>query len=265
MVHQNSIVLPFWLVFAAALSGPASAASVRVLFLTGDSDVQYHDWRQSTPFLKQALEQTGRFACDVNEKPAGLTPSALAPYDVVIIHYNGPRWGAEAERTVEEFVRSGKGMVSIHGVTYGPLVGTVMKPKGGFERVGTGWEGFVEMLGVTWEPANIGHAPRHKFQVKFVDREHPIARGLDAEFTADDELYHRMDHHNTHVIGAAFDDPTIGGTGKDEPVLWTVSYGKGRAFHSTLGHDRRAMSQPGFLVTFTRAAEWAATGKVAQR
>ncbi len=257
MVRATGLLLAL-----TAWNSLSAAGPVKVLFLTGDSDVQYHDWRVTTPFLKQVLDSTGRFECRVLEQPAGITTPTLAPFDVIIINYNGARWGAGTEKAVEQFVRSGKGMVSIHGVTYGPLVGTILKSQGGFERAGPGWRGFTEMLGVTWEPANIGHAPRHAFPVRFADREHPIARGLEPEFLANDELYHRMDHHGTHVIATAFDDPKIGGTGKDEPVMWTVNLGQGRAFHSTLGHDLSAMYQPGFLATFARAVEWAGTGAV---
>jgi uncharacterized protein len=254
-----------WLACLAAFSAVCSPAAgpVKVLFLTGDMDVQYHDWRLTTPFLRQALAAAGRFETRIIEQPAGITARTLTPYDVLVIHYNGPRWGEESERAVEEFVKSGKGMVSVHGVTYGPLMGTEMQPKGGFRRTGNEWKGFVEMLGVTWEPANIGHAPRHAFPVKFTDREHPIARGMEAGFIANDELYHKMDHRpGNHVIATAYDDPALGGTGKDEPILWTVNYGKGRVFHSSLGHDLGAMYQPGFLATFARAVEWAATGEV---
>jgi hypothetical protein len=34
-----------------------------------------------------------------------------------------------------------------------------------------------------------------------------------------------------HVLATAFDDPTNGGTGKDEPMIWTVNYGKGRSLY----------------------------------
>jgi uncharacterized protein len=244
-------------------AGAAAAPPVKVLVLTGQSDTQYHDWRESTPFLRDFLEGTGAFEVRVVEAPSGITAQTLEPYDVLFIHYNGPRWGAGTEQAVEEFVRSGKGMVSIHGVTYGEFMGTRLRPKGGFElSPGGGWRGFREMLRVSWDPDKIGHAPRHAFEVK-LDGQHPITRGMESAFLANDELYHRMAHApGTQVIATAYDDPANGGTGKHEPVMWTVAYGKGRAFHSTLGHDLGAMYQPGFLATFARAMEWAATGAV---
>jgi len=44
-----------------------------------------------------------------------------------------------------------------------------------------------------------------------------------------------------------------------------LSYGKGRIFHTTLGHDIAALSCVGFIATFQRGTEWAATGSVTQK
>jgi type 1 glutamine amidotransferase len=44
-----------------------------------------------------------------------------------------------------------------------------------------------------------------------------------------------------------------------------LTYGKGRIFHTTLGHDPAAMACVGFMTTLARGAEWAATGKVTQK
>ncbi len=47
-------------------------------------------------------------------------------------------------------------------------------------------------------------------------------------------------------------------------MLMVIDYGKGRVFHTTLGHDTDALEGTGFIVTFQRGAEWAATGNVTQ-
>ena len=52
------------------------------------------------------------------------------------------------------------------------------------------------------------------------------------------------------------------GTGKDEPMIWTLPYGMGRVFQTALGHDVKAMDSPGFRLTLVRGTEWAATGQV---
>jgi type 1 glutamine amidotransferase len=45
-------------------------------------------------------------------------------------------------------------------------------------------------------------------------------------------------------------------------MLMALDYGEGRVFHTTLGHDVKAMSGAGFQETLKRGTEWAATGKV---
>jgi type 1 glutamine amidotransferase len=65
-----------------------------------------------------------------------------------------------------------------------------------------------------------------------------------------------------HVLATAFDAPAINGAGKDEPLIWTVAYGRGRVFHTALGHDVAARTAAGFVASFARGLEWVATGAV---
>jgi type 1 glutamine amidotransferase len=66
------------------------------------------------------------------------------------------------------------------------------------------------------------------------------------------------------VLATAADTPELQAAGRNEPMLMTIQYHKGRVFHTTLGHDTEAFEGVGFVVTFLRGAEWAATGKVTQ-
>lgn len=235
-----------------------AAAVVHVLILTGQTDLPYHDWRLTTPVIRQALAEG--FDVRVNTSPSELTDASLKGVDVVLLHYNGPRWGGGAENAVERFLTSGGGMVSLHGVSYGTFFGMEFDKRWKAPASGDrGWEAFPRILGATWKVENIGHGKRHAFPVKWVDREHPIARGLPESFTADDELYHRLDLlPDTKILAAAWDDPAIGGTGKEEPVVWTSQLGRGRTVHITLGHDVRAMSVPGFAELLRRSVRWTA-------
>jgi uncharacterized protein len=107
----------------------ASAAPIRVLIITGESDLPYHDWRVSTAFVRSVLEQTHRFDVKVTEQPRILNKAALANYDVLVVNYNGTRWTQAAEQAVEDFVHSGKGMIAFHGVSYGPFYGQHMQKR----------------------------------------------------------------------------------------------------------------------------------------
>jgi type 1 glutamine amidotransferase len=257
---------PALLLLCAAMAAAQSTApffhkgAIRALILSGRNN---HDWRATTPQLRRILVDTGRFDVRVDEEPAGITAATLDAYDVLILDYNGPRWGETAEAAVEAFVRSGKGMVAVHGACYAFADNELLfdnHVKSGIRE--KPWPAYAAMLGGAWVEAS-GHGQRHVFPVKFVDRQHAIAQELEATFLANDELYHRLKlSPQAHVLATAFDAEAIGGTGKDEPVLWTVAYGQGRVFNTTLGHDVTAMMEKGFAETFARGAEWAASGAV---
>ena len=298
-----AVCIAFFLLPAVVSNGQSSTTeraslfkkgAFRALILTGQNN---HDWQATTPLLRTLLLNTGRFDVRVNEEPSGMTSATLAPYDVVILNYNGPRLGRVAEEALENFVRSGKGLVGVHGANWA-FSGLVVLAENSrpTDILESPWAEFKQMIGGVWsdKPPASGHAPRHKFQVKFVDRKDPITAGLASEFEADDELYHNIHMaSNVHILATAYDDPRntpeppaatvsdtssqstapspalgkmprldMNPTGKDEPVLWTVHYGKGRTFYTALGHDVKAMEMPGFATTFVRGVEWAATGTV---
>jgi type 1 glutamine amidotransferase len=243
--------------FLRAQTPPATPVlpKLRVLILTG---VSGHKWRETTPLLRDFLERSGRFDVRVNEEVRGNGPETFAAYDVLLLNYSDQRkpelwWDERARQAMLDFVRSGKGLVCYHA------------SNGAFN----GWPEFDKLVGGTWR-ATGGHAPYHAYTVRIVDPRDPIAKGLPPSFAATDELYHGLSlQPNIHVLATAFDDPKNCaadgkncGTGKDEPLIWTLAYGEGRVFQTALGHDAKAMQSDGFMITLQRGTEWAATGQV---
>ncbi len=247
--------------FAFAALAQAPAPKLQALIVTGQNG---HDWRATTPVLRKLLEDSGRFEVRVTEEFRGAGAETLAPYDVVILNYydgNKPalRWGERADTALLNFVRSGKGLVIYHFST----------------AAFAGWTEFEKMCAGNWRPNNGHHSARHDFTVDIKDPSHPITRGIKASFPqANDELYANLKWQpegSFHLLATAWDDHSlykpgekqpVPGKGLDQPMLWTVDYGKGRVFATALGHDPDAMRLPGFVATLTRGTEWAATGQV---
>jgi type 1 glutamine amidotransferase len=254
----------FLLLPALAALLPAQQPKIQALIITGQN-IPAHDWRLSTPVLKKLLEDTGKFEVRVTEEFRGAGPETLAPYQVVIVNYYDQkkpdlRWGERTDAALANYVRSGKGLVVYH-----------------FSAAAfDGWTEFEQMCGGNWRPNNGHHSARHDFTLDVKDSDHPIMRGMKKSFPEpNDELYANLKWQppaNIHVLATAFDDYKLytnkkdaqphDGAGKNEPMLWTVKYGSGRVFVTALGHDSEAMKSAAFITTFTRGAEWAATGQV---
>lgn len=116
------------------------------------------------------------------------------------------------------------------------------------------------------EPGHGGsHGPQWAFMVDVRDSQHPIMKGLPKSFRhREDELYDRLrgPAKNVTILATSFAEKEKGGSGRHEPQLMVISYGKGRVFHHCLGHDAHQCESPSFTLPLLRGAEWAATGTV---
>ena len=149
-----------------------------------------------------------------------------------------------------------------------------------------GWEGRNENSGpyVYWKDGKLvkdssagpggSHGRQHEYVLNGRDKVHPVVKGLPLKWRhAKDELYDRMRGPGNirDILYTAYSDKETNGSGREEPLVFTVDYGNARILHTMLGHagatteDNIAMQCTGFQVLLLRGAEWAATGKVTQK
>jgi len=324
-----SVAVGLWT--GATVTAQDKTDKIKVLIIDGQNN---HNWRATTPFMKKALEDTGRFTVEVATTPEAVKAPAkpkepqklkdetekaqaeyklalekykkalvnyeeglarfkgevyptyrkqmeafhpdLTKYQVVLSNYNGDKWGAAFSKDFEDTIRAGK----VHLV----IVHAANNSFGGWKEydqmIGMGWRGntYGDRLIVDDAGKEIrlpkgkgfgaGHGSQHAFKIVVRDRSHPITKGMPAEWMhAQDELYQGMRGpiENVHLLATAYADKAKGGkssSNEHEPMIWTVSYGKARVFHTPMGHDLAGMRCIGFITTLARGTEWAATGQV---
>jgi type 1 glutamine amidotransferase len=247
------VVIPF-------LAWPAIGADIKpikVLIITGDHG---HEWKKTTPFLKEILTKAG-MKVDVTETPArDLTPANLAKYDALLLNYKdtkkgGPetRWSEDNKKAFAEAVAGGKGLLVYHHASSAFTSGS------DFDRE------FEQVIAGGWRKQG-NHGKRHVFNVTIRHSDHPITHGMPAEFHhSNDELYQNsVLPPGSLVLATAFSDKSLDAknSGKQEPILWVATYGKGRVCENVLGHDMDAMQSLGFQTLLIRGVQWVATGEV---
>jgi type 1 glutamine amidotransferase len=254
---RRALLATATLVLTFAASALADTKPIRVLIITGDHG---HNWKETTPFLKELLTKAG-MNVDVTETPAkDLTPTNLAKYDVFLLNYKdtkkgGPEthWSPENQKAFTDAVSGGKGLVVYHHAS------SAFSSGGDFDKE------FERIIAGGWRKQG-NHGKRHVFTVSTRKADHPIMKGMPADFQhSNDELYQNsVMFPESIVLATAFSDKSIDpkNTGKHEPVVWVATYGKGRVCENVLGHDVAAMQSAGFQTLLIRGVEWAATGEV---
>lgn len=272
-----------WLLaaFLILVSSAAIAKPIKVMILDGASGGAYHDWRLTTLIMQRELEETGLFDVTVIHAPpadgdfADFHPD-FATYQVVLFNYDAQDWPAPLKQQFETYMKNGGGLVVVHAAD-----NAFPDWKAYNEMIGVGgWRNRDQAAGPKWyfhngklvsdpSPGPAGlHGRRKPFRITVRAPNHPIMRGLPPIWMhATDELYTRLrgPGQNMTVLATAYADPANRGTGFDEPMAMAIGWGKGRIFHTTLGHDAMGLSCVGFMTILRRGTEWAATGRVTQK
>ena len=264
-------------------SGCKKETAYKTLIITGQNN---HEWQASSPLLKTILDETGMFTCEIvttPEKDGDMTSfdPDFSKYSLVVLDYNGDSWSDKTNAAFLDYVKNGGGVVIYHAA----------------DNAFPGWKEYNEIIGLGgWgdrtekdgpyvyykrdsliidnAPGRGGnHGKRREFMVRTRIADHPITMGLPSRWMhGNDELYSELrgPAKNMQILATAFADSAAGGgTMRDEPMLMTISFEKGRIFHTAMGHADKdggpAMQCTGFIVTLQRGAEWAVTGNVTQK
>jgi hypothetical protein len=249
-------------------------ASVRALLIDGA------EWQPQTAALKAILEAPDVLHVDVLTAPAKGNPfePPFDHYKVIVLNYGGDTWPLATIVALDKYLQGGGGLVVLPAADAAFPVWTeynlMLGVSGAANRdqgAGPIWfyfRGNMAFDSETHGPA--GKAPHsdRPFAVTIRTTEHPVTKGVplvwmhSADTLAGDL---RGPGKNMVLLGSAHSDAERGGTGRDEPVLLALSYGKGRVFHMLLGRTPEGMACVGFQTMLERGAEWAATGKVTAR
>ena len=243
-------------------------------------DIQraHYLWRSEPQQAWLPLANTG--PAESREEP--VTDPGFAPefsnYDVVVSNFGwrAADWPLATRLAFESFVEGGGGFVAVHAAdnsfpdwqAYNLMIGL------------GGWGDRDENDGPYVYYTNEGelvrddtpgpagaHGPRHAFPITVRAPEHPIMRGMPPVWMAsEDECYAKLRGPavNMTVLATCKDMSEAPPTDRHEPAMMVLTYGEGRIFHLTLGHDTAAFEGVGLITALLRGTEWAATGNVTQ-
>ena len=214
-------------------------------------------------------EQTGAYEAVLSDDIAMFEPETLAQFDAVVMNnstgalFSNPDYEkltqeeqqaarereAALKQSLLDFVRGGKGIIGIHAAT------------DSFYE----WAEYGEMMGGYFD----GHpwGAGDTVTVKIDDPDHPLCAAFGGEgFAIKDEIYQfRAPYSRESLrvllsIDTAKTDMTKGGikrTDGDFAIAWVRSYGEGRAFYCSLGHNESVFWNPKVLQHYLDGIQFA--------
>jgi len=218
-----------------------------------------HDFAATSAALARLLDEQGlrtEIVDQPDEAVARLRAAAAgAEEPVALLTVNALRWGMaqdgyEAFRdefahrltdpdaaVLDRYVRDGGGLLALHTAVI----------------CFDGHPVWRTLCGATWAWGTSAHPPLGPVTVAVTPagREHPVTVGVD-DFTVEDEVYGFLDEGDGL-------DPLVTGDhgGREHPLVWTRSVGRGRVVTDLLGHGPASLEHPAHRRLLTQAVAWA--------
>jgi len=192
-------------------------------------------------------DKTGAYTAHHTEDESYFSPDKLKSFDAVfMLNTTGdclrPKGatGKEIEvmlkKSLIDFVAGGKGLIGVHAAT----------------DTYAGWKEYNQMMG----GAFAGHPWSKKVPVKNLEPKHPLNAAFDGmDFEVNDEIYQfradtALPSERKFLLSLDVQKMDVSkGNRKDGlyPISWVSTYGKGRTFYCSLGHNDHIYWNPAVL------------------
>jgi type 1 glutamine amidotransferase len=238
----------------ATLQGPTSAAPLRVLVVTASHGFRHTESIDASKAVLKELEWANEFRFDISDNANVINARNLANYDVLFLNNATLRaapanpadtaavrqnrvagvaapLSLEQQQAMMDFVRSGKGVMSVHS---------------GIDA-NYGWPEFREMMGGGLFRAHPWTRPA---RIKVEDTANAAVSHFGPGFAIREEVY-VLDQNPraTSRVLLSLDMPSVGEAAgsQDHPIAFVRKHGDGRVFVTVLGHFGDNWHRPDFV------------------
>ncbi|TKT89698.1 ThuA domain-containing protein [Dyadobacter frigoris] len=221
---------------------------VKILVYTKNGKGYIHDNIANSVEAIQSLGKQYGFAVDATDDPAKFTDENLKQYDALVFsNTNNDVFDTDAQRVaLMRYIQAGGNFVGLHSAC-------------GTER---SWKWFKNLLGGTF----FWHEPGQSFTVNVLDPKNPSLAHLPQKWNRDlDEFYFLKEMAVNLNVLAVNDHTTIqkpAGKALDTfgtifPSVWWHNYDGGRAFYTSLGHEKGDYLKEDLRKHILGGIEWA--------
>jgi len=227
----------------------------RLLIVGEEKGYRHEAVSHAMATIERLGRESGLWATTIRTDTEALTKKKLEynaknlnDFDAVMFYTGGElEMNAEQKAALLSFVHDdGKGFIGVHSATI----------------TFTDWPEYGEMIGGFFDehPWGIFDAP-----IVVEDPAFPGMQQWPKSFAWKDEIYQLKDfsRDKVHVLMRLdagkldLSNPRVHRKDRDFAVTWAKTYGKGRIFHSTLGHVEQNWDDPKMQKMYVEAIKWA--------
>ncbi|WP_025762442.1 ThuA domain-containing protein [Dyadobacter tibetensis] len=217
-------------------SAPDKKKPIKVLMVGGGSSHDFDRWYKQEDV--ETLQRDGLAVVSYTDDPSKIL-GLLPEMDVLFLANNQPISDEPTRAAIFTFSQKGKGIVLAH-----PALWYNWKD----------WPGYNQLL---VGGGSRGHDAYGPFRVKITNPQHPVTKGLPADFKLDDELYYfKSDTQGSSVTVLATAQART--DGPEFPSIFTVGYKKGKIVGIALGHDAASHKLESYQTLIRNAVNWVA-------